>query len=176
MICSSTAYGYVLQDTTGTLCGLNQSGPVWYLAGTFNSGSAERTCTVPANTALFFPVANLFLSAEAPTYAETVTKVQASWDTHFVSASATIDGVAVANLSSYYVVSPNFDLVLPDNNIFGRKVPAGTYSPSAAVGEHLLVAPLPAGPHEIHMHAVFQDPRTGKQQVIDVMYHLTVSG
>ena len=56
--------------------------------------AVTRTCTVPANTALFFPVANLFLSAAAPTYAETVTKLQASWDTQFVSASATIDGVA----------------------------------------------------------------------------------
>ncbi len=45
----------VLQDTTGALCGLNQSGPVWFLAGTLNSGAAERTCTVPAGKGRLFP-------------------------------------------------------------------------------------------------------------------------
>ena len=158
----------VLEDTTGANCGLNQAGPVWFLAGALNSGAAERTCAIPTGEALFFPVANYFLSAEAPTYQETLDKAQAYWRENFVSASATIDGREVADLlTNYYVTSPDFGLVLPDNNIFD--VPAGTYSPSVAIGYHLMVAPLPPGSHEIHVQAQFKD-----SGLIDVTYHLTV--
>lgn len=33
-------------DTTGKNCALKQSGPVWFLSGTFG-GSATRVCTIP---------------------------------------------------------------------------------------------------------------------------------
>src|SRR2546423_6015845 len=41
-------------DTTGAFAGVGQSGPVWFVAGTFG-GSAERTFTVPAGKGLFLP-------------------------------------------------------------------------------------------------------------------------
>jgi hypothetical protein len=44
-------------DTTGADCGLNQSGPVWFLAGT-SGFSATRYCTVPAGKMIFFPINN----------------------------------------------------------------------------------------------------------------------
>jgi hypothetical protein len=43
-----------LLDTTGEDCAAAQSSNVWFLVGTFGSGSATRTCTVPTGTALFF--------------------------------------------------------------------------------------------------------------------------
>ena len=48
----------ILDKTGGADCGVDQSGPVWYLAGTagFN---AERDCTVPAGKMIFFPIINL---------------------------------------------------------------------------------------------------------------------
>jgi hypothetical protein len=46
-----------IADETGEFCGLDQSGKVWYLAGTFG-GPVERTCTIPANRHLFFPLIN----------------------------------------------------------------------------------------------------------------------
>src|SRR5436309_708111 len=42
-------------DPTGSNCGQNQTGPVWFLAGT-TGGSAERTCTIPSGKAILFPV------------------------------------------------------------------------------------------------------------------------
>jgi len=45
-------------DTTGASCGIDQSGPVWFLAGT-SGFSAERDCTVPAGKMIFFPIVNL---------------------------------------------------------------------------------------------------------------------
>jgi hypothetical protein len=162
----------VLQDTTGALCGLNQTGKVWFLGGALNSGTVERTCTVPLGKAIFFPVANYFNSAEKPDYTSTLQKARDYWQANLESASATIDGREVADLSSYYVESPDFLLVLPQNNILdvpAGSAPAGSYSPSAAVGYHLLLAPLSRGQHELHFDAVFKN--SGR---IDVIYHLIV--
>src|SRR5947209_20498630 len=44
-------------DTTGEFCDVDQSGPVWFLAGAFG-GKFERACTLPAGKRLFFPVLN----------------------------------------------------------------------------------------------------------------------
>src|SRR5262249_56510522 len=44
-----------ISDRTGKFADRGQSGPVWFLAGTFG-GKATRTCSVPAGKALFFPV------------------------------------------------------------------------------------------------------------------------
>ena len=42
-------------DTDGRYCALGQSGPVWYLGGTFG-GAVVRSCTIPEGKSLFFPV------------------------------------------------------------------------------------------------------------------------
>jgi hypothetical protein len=48
-----------LSDSNGQNCMVGQRDVVWFLAGVFGgSGSATRSCSVPANTALFFPVIN----------------------------------------------------------------------------------------------------------------------
>ena len=53
-------------DGDGRNCAAGQSGRVWFLAGTFDSGpKVERSCEVPAGTALFFPVVNNFYCAIA---------------------------------------------------------------------------------------------------------------
>ena len=44
-------------DKTGVDCGLNQSGPVWFLAGTAGT-SVTRNCTVPAGKMILFPIIN----------------------------------------------------------------------------------------------------------------------
>ena len=44
-------------DTTGEFASLGQSGPVWFLAGTFGS-TVTRTVTIPAGKTLFFPILN----------------------------------------------------------------------------------------------------------------------
>jgi hypothetical protein len=49
--------------------GSNPSG-VWFLAGTTTGGETTRTCTVPADTALFFPVINYFCTDDEPFYPE----------------------------------------------------------------------------------------------------------
>ena len=45
-------------DTTGANALIDQSGPVYFLAGTFGGGEATRTVTIPSGKALFFPIVN----------------------------------------------------------------------------------------------------------------------
>lgn len=46
-------------DSDGRNCAINQSGPVWFLAGTFG-GSAERICTIPAGKAVLSAILSGF--------------------------------------------------------------------------------------------------------------------
>ena len=46
-------------DPDGRMCGAGQSGPVWFLAGTYGSQRTVRTCRVPAGKTLFFPLVNV---------------------------------------------------------------------------------------------------------------------
>jgi hypothetical protein len=48
-----------ITDETGDQCALGQEGRVWYLAGT-PGGAVERSCTIPRNKYLYFPLLNLW--------------------------------------------------------------------------------------------------------------------
>ena len=93
---------------------------VFFLAGT-QGGNATRTCVVPADTALLFPVVNSFITEEEATYPE--------GPTNFVDAAlangelyATLDGEDL----SFSRINRTFQpLILPDPNIFG--IPGGEY-------------------------------------------------
>src|SRR3977135_307904 len=45
-------------DTNGQDCMIGQRGSVWFLAGIFGGGTVSRTCAVPEDTTLFFPLIN----------------------------------------------------------------------------------------------------------------------
>jgi hypothetical protein len=45
-------------DRDGRYCAEGQSGPVWFLAGSYGSARTIRNCHVPAGKTLFFPLVN----------------------------------------------------------------------------------------------------------------------
>ena len=45
-------------DPDGSQCAAGQSGPVWFLAGTYGTARTIRSCHVPAGKTLFFPLVN----------------------------------------------------------------------------------------------------------------------
>jgi hypothetical protein len=165
-----------LFDETGSLCGVGQSGKVWFLGGVVNvSGTATRDCGVPAGRALFFPIANTecsTLEGNGTTEAELRACAKASID-GVTDLEADIDGRGVQGLAGYRVTSPLFSFTLPADNFlefFG--VPGadpGTYYPSADDGIYLMVAPLSAGSHTVHFHAMFNPSFT-----LDITYNLVV--
>ena len=137
-------------DTTGVRAGVNQSGPVFFLAPT-NGATVTRTFTVPAGRYLHIPVMPLLSSdlggnggneAELRQYAQ-----QENAD---VTLFASINGQAVPDLISYRVTPPpgmtyEFDAV-PNNAAF---VTPGHHNLAVFDDWALMLAPLPPGTHTI---------------------------
>lgn len=159
-------------DLTGQYCGIGQSGPVWFLAGTFGQ-TADRTCKVPAGKALFFPVANWAYIGFPWDPSDTALVAQQNCKAGIDGLKdygALVDGVQIRNLSLYRLYHgelnslPVFNATLPDNNIIGQ--PAGSYGPNSTDGYYLMLAPLTPGKHEVEFYA--------KEFGVEVTYHLTV--
>lgn len=112
------------------------------------------TCDIPAGMMLFLDI----LSAECstleppPFYGEDEEALRAcALSFNFEDLEATIDGVAVKNLSEYIHTSPPFIFALPEENILGAEFPNVT-GKSVSNGAHLILAPLSPGEHTLHLH------------------------
>jgi hypothetical protein len=114
---------------------------VFFLAGTSplvqTEGDATRTCTVPADTALFFPAINAFCTEDEPDYPQCarrpVNRALATGEAY-----ATLDG---EDLKIRRLATGPFTLILPEPNIFGLQ--AGPYE-HRAISDGLWVY-LPEG-------------------------------
>lgn len=160
-------------DQTGEYAAIGQSGPVWFLAGT-QGGTAERTVTVPAGNALFFPIVN-FVWVNAPEFGDPPWSPEQEANARAVAAAfidgatglaCEIDGRPVANIEDYRCQTPpgkDYMVAFPEANVWG--IPEGTYGPSVDDGIYLMLAPLSVGKHTIH----FAVPG-----FLEVTYHLTV--
>ena len=160
--------------TPSAPCTNNQSGNVWYLYG----GPATVNCTVAPGTAIFLPVANTECSSlESPPFFGATPADRAacakSWIDHLTNLSATIDGVAVQNLSAFRVQTGDFPFSVPDNNILAVPGPASGFS--SADGYYLMLNPLPPGAHIIHITATFHDPSDPSQVVFPLDTTITVT-
>ena len=157
-------------DLTGEFCDEGQSGPVWFLAGTFG-GTVTRHCTVPAGKAVLCPLLNLVwvqFPTDPPITVEEIRDVLAPFmDGGIVTCE--IDGRAVRDLGRYREQSSVFTVTIPSD---GYRLPEGSYYPCLDDGYYLMLAPLSAGQHTIHFTG--QIPAFGFS--MDVTYHLTVKG
>jgi len=140
--------------------GKTQSGAVWFLFGmggpTAPPSAVTLYCAIPAGQTLFFPVINAECSdVEGPPYhggtADERRACAKAWNDDVRDMTATIDGVAVPNLTSYRAATPDFEIKLPEDNIFG--LPKGSRVNSSGDGFYLRLDPLPPGQHEIHFTA-----------------------
>lgn len=133
-------------DPTGAAAGLNQSGPVFFVAGT-PGGSATRSFTVPADKFLLIPL----LAAELSqlelgdfTLTEPQVRQQVNGLIDLVDEfHSTVDGVPVPDLFSHREESPAFAFSAAAGNPFG--VPTGPSGIAVADGYWVMVAPIPAG-------------------------------
>jgi hypothetical protein len=162
-------------DATGENCANNQSGPVWFLAGTFG-GAVTRECTIPSDKAILYAIMNVECdSATDPTLdteSELRSCAKADQDT-VITKEITIDGVNISNLDSYRFQSPLFNLTFPENNIAGI---APQTAKAVSDGYWIFLEPLPPGTHEIHSRAALGDPTAigTTNFALDVRYLLTV--
>jgi hypothetical protein len=171
-----------LLDTTGEKCVVGQRGSTWFLAGIFGGGTVERTCSVPEDTILFFPVANSVffdtpnVCGQGPEHipVEELRALAADFIDDVTNLSVEVDGQPIAHVKR--VQSKVFEVALPEENIFDAPceglggVPAGIYSPAVDDGFYVRLKSLPVGDHTLHFHA--ENPSAGFS--LDVTYNLTV--
>jgi hypothetical protein len=140
---SATTKRDPVRDLTGAHCTARQSGPVWFLAGSYETDKVIRSCTVPADTYVFFPLINFQATDEegATSCADLADSLNYRSDS-IVRLYATIDGKAVPDLESRRERSPRcFD---PYEFIGGDS--SGIYITSSD-GFWIMLEPLPTGPH-----------------------------
>lgn len=133
-------------DRTGEFCGSRQSGPVWFLAGTYGTQRTIRTCRVPKDKYLFFPLINYVVTRGGRgTLSCDDVKGTAARMTDGVSALVLeVDGVRHEGLEKHrMVVRECFDL--------GARTPERfRIYPAAANGYYVMLKPLPPGRHTLN--------------------------
>ena len=157
-------------------------GNTWFLAGTTDGSNVVRTCTMPAETPLFFPVVSIvafpfFLPEETPENQReaAIAFIDAVENDPKFRMLVTVDGKKVESDQIVRATSPFFTLTLPEENVFDPLVPpdgvpAGEYKNASADGLWVSLAPLPPGEHTIHFE--MKAPNVPFSQ--DNTYHLTV--
>lgn len=142
-----------VSDRTGALCALKQSGPVWFLAGTYGTQRTIRTCKVPHGKYLFFPLINSVVAPhpDVPISCEEVTRSAAFRMDGASSLILDVDGVRTPNLLSYRQATARcFDLGAQ----MEEKI---SIFPSAANGYYVMLKPLSRGKHEINFGGAVPD-------------------
>jgi hypothetical protein len=162
-----------VDDPTGANCAVKQRGAVWFLAGN-TGGTTSRTCTVPADKGILFPIINAECSTGEGngTTEQELRDCAAGLMNQVTATSASVDGATVdlgpPSGGRFRFASPLFSITFAPNNAFG--VAAGT-SPSVADGFWVLVKPLAVGKHTIDFQGVF----AGGIFQVTVHYDLTVT-
>ena len=169
-----------LLDSTGEKSKFGDVGPVFFLAGLFNtSGKVTRTVTIPSNKFIFFPLENFVNDNVGVTPRQTIGVLVSQIDgaiPGITELHASIDGQPVSNLFSHRETAPVFSytLQLTDNLqqvVNGITTPdaTGTVFPAVADGYYLMLSPLSAGQHVINFGGVaFGNP-------LDATYQVTVT-
>ena len=145
------------QDPSGSQCALNQSGDVWFLAGTDGTDEIIRNCKVPAGKHLFFPIITMLVHAKP---GESLSCEQAKADAsdnnnHPVHAVVEIDGKQIRNIEKFRVRSPDCFDAFPDAPYIKKP---SSYFPAASDGYWLMLKPLAPGLHRISVSARYHNP------------------
>ena len=159
-------------DRTGERYGYGQAGPVFFQVQS-GEEAAERTCTVPAGTALLLPLleATCTTVEPPPFFGRDEAELRACTEALFatpVELTMVIDGVSIPDLERYRVQSEPFTVVLPEDNILELEP---TVLEGVIEGYWLLLAPLPPRAHELRFGGGL--PEFGFST--EVTNHLTVA-
>jgi hypothetical protein len=161
-------------DKTGEKCDVNQEGPVWFLAGGYGSSKIKRSCVVPSDKYIFFPVINMVHYSKVPG-AMTCRQAQKSAamnNNYLTSFVVTVDGEKIVNPAFHRYQSPDcFDLL----GMVPKELHAPRVYPAAADGYWVMLRPLPSGLHKIAFHAEYNNPgKSYGRMVQDIEYSIDV--
>jgi len=149
------------QDLSGAQCGLNQSGPVWFLAGTEGTEHVQRECAIPADTHVFLPLIAMLAHASPgqPLSCQQAQAAVRANNDHLAQAQVLLDGKPIADIDKHRVRDiPCFDAFKNAKYIERHAL----YTPAATDGYWLMLAPLPAGVHQLSVRTRYANP--GKPQ------------
>lgn len=147
-----------IADRTGELCGSRQSGPVWFLAGTYGTSRTERTCTVPPGKHLLFPLIN-YVTFRGEDTQESCMSMAVRADALTSQPSMLIleiDGKRYYELAPHRMATRCFSLV------------PGQPADAVSNGYWVAIRPLPKGKHVLNFGGVLPG------MVQAVTYQLTV--
>jgi hypothetical protein len=177
---STPAAANQVLDESGAFCMVGQRGPVWFLGGTFTGQPTVRTCSVPDNVSLFFPVINS-VNINTPGCSQADTDLSLAELRALVAPpidgatglSVLLDNRPVKGVRR--VRSDPFSVTLPPGNVFGPTPPAcvvagQVYSPAADDGYYARLQPLPAGQHHLSIRGTDANGFS-----VDVFYTLNVT-
>ena len=148
-VMGSAAADDPVQDMTGEKGQIGQTGPVWFLVGSYG-GPATRSLTVPADTALFLPLINTLVGGDPtndPTFEAGGRTLARNFVDGVAELNATVDGNPVANLWDYRVQSPYFPITWHATDPIYPGVPP--FFRFLTEGYWVILEPLPAGPHTL---------------------------
>jgi hypothetical protein len=176
---STPAAANQVLDSSGANCMVGQRGPVWFLAGSFSGQPTVRTCSVPDNVSLFFPVINS-VNFNTPACDQNNTEYTLADLRSLVAPpidgatglSVLLDNRPVHGVRR--VRSDAFSVTLPPGNVFAfwgnTCVVAGqVYSPAADDGYYARLQPLRAGQHHLSIRGT-----DANGFAVDVFYTLNV--
>jgi hypothetical protein len=163
-----------MEGPTDDRCRIGQHGGYWFLAGLSNEPQTTRTCTMPTRRWLFFPVVNVIDASTGETAAELLPKITPCLDAA-TDLLVELDGVPLTIGESNRVTSDGFNVVLPAGNLYG--VAPQTVRPVVSDGYYVLLSPLDAGAHTLHVEGtvpgVCADLPNGFS--VNLTYHLNVT-
>ena len=171
-----------IYDLTGGDCALNQSGPVWFLAGTAGT-PVTRTCTIPAGKAILFPILNVLADYPCPdpgfhpgpgqTLAQFLTETARDYINATTELDAQVDATPLKHLFVYRTTSRMFSFIGDTSMTVFDPCITGTRQPGVSDGYWIMLTPLSPGPHTIHFHGIEQFPSGDFE--LDVNYDFTVT-
>lgn len=137
-------------DDSGRYCTQGQSGPVWFLTGTYGH-PVDRYCTIPSGKAILFPILNSECSfAEFPNLKNEKELRQCSKEMEDTVnyLEAKVNDIGIKDLSKYRVQSPLFNFTLPKNNIL--ELPLQTTTQAVSDGNWVFLKPVAVGKYVIY--------------------------
>jgi hypothetical protein len=194
-VIKTTTENCPVTDNTGERALVGQSAPVYFLAGTFGEmlgtpweapNPVTRDVTIPAGVALCIPINDwgVIYPEDFPegTSPEDAIAMGYEWlngafdEMPESDLLCVVDGVAITNLRQYRSQSEPFMIYAPADNVYNDIVSSWGYPPyaegwhlSISDGYYVILAPLSAGQHTIHLRSGPAD-----SPFCDVYYNLTV--
>lgn len=165
-----------VRDRSGAHCGTGQQGKVWFLAGGFGSSLIRRSCTIPADKYIFFPLINMayWPMTENDGYTCEMAQENAALNNQTaIDLFVKVDGQAVQNPKQYRArTSKCFDIYARIPEIYK---PYKAY-PSASDGYWIMLKPLPPGKHTIKFGGQYNKTSSAYGDMLqDIEYEITIS-